>query len=274
VYITWEGNRLYFVKSIDNGVTLSTKFDVTSETTAPIHPMMKKDGTGIYFSWSVSNETAFFRRSIDSGATFNATVTVHASTTHLQQVSMTATGTDIYVIWREQPASVETYDTYVAKSTNRGLSFSSPTNLSLSDSVSSTSPTIEALDDDVHLIWVEGSVITYLRSTNAGASWDNARELSTVPDITLAKEPLIYLQSQYIYILWVGFDDAVEVYLQTSSDNGDDFSGEINVSDTMEDESGYPSMFVVGGVAYVVFEDASDPGNDPVTDIYINVIGG
>jgi parallel beta-helix repeat protein len=135
VYVVWEDPRngnsdIYFARSTNRGASFEANIrvndDAGSKTQAK--PSITVDQNGIiYFAWNdnrLVDYDVFFSRSTDGGITFMANMRLDSGGTSNVDKTSIATGPDgcVYVVWQDNREG--TYNLYIVKSTNQGVTFS------------------------------------------------------------------------------------------------------------------------------------------------------
>ncbi len=99
--------------------------------------------------------------------------------------------------------------------------------------------------------WQTGWEIMYQRSLDGGATWEEARRLTTVPGESV--RPSLALAGRDVHIVW--FDrrgGRFDVFHRVSTDGGDSWGPEARLSDPSADDE-RPSIAAAGGRAHVVW---------------------
>jgi hypothetical protein len=145
VYLAWVGNddplgassaeEVFFARSSDRGVTFSSPSNVSSNAEKSWPPRMAVDDAGtIYLVWPEGDftidEKLLFSFSLDGGATFSE-ARVLAGPTGWVEGRIAAVGDGaIWIAWNEDVAPTEPgHESYVMRSLDGGLTFSTPTPL-------------------------------------------------------------------------------------------------------------------------------------------------
>ncbi len=157
----------------------------------------------------------------------------------------------VYAVWEESDAN---HDVFFVRSTDGGVTFDTPLNLS-NDTNPSTNPQVAALGSNVYVVWLsdlgESGEVWFTRSTDNGANFDTPVKLSG--SSVLADNPRIAAESTYVYVTW---DDPTggnhDVFVIVGSGNGSTFGTPVNVSSDLN-ESTQPSIATVGFNVYVAW---------------------
>jgi hypothetical protein len=141
-YILWQGNQdpdtllhVYLSRSTDRGISFlpEVRVDVNPAYHADYYgPAMLIDSTGIIYAawteWAASSDRIVISRSTDGGATFNARVWVDSNGDNYPGLpALAGRGDTVYCTWvAERSQSNSTLTQYVARSTDRGVTFGTP----------------------------------------------------------------------------------------------------------------------------------------------------
>src|SRR5579863_3167671 len=164
--------------------TFSTPKNVSNNSDFSFTPQIAVDSNGtIYLAWeddTATNSNILFSRSTDGGATFSAPINLSNASGYSfnPRIAMGSAG-NVNVVWEDQTQS--STNIMFSHSTNAGVTFSTPINLS-NDSADSGSPQI-AVDTagDIYAVWEHDSLnlgVFFSRSTDGGATFSTPAVLS------------------------------------------------------------------------------------------------
>lgn len=258
VYVVWSDQAsactasgcnkdVFFSRSTDHGGTFSAPLNLSNNGSSG-NPVIALDAQGqINVIWCGGGHL-FFTHSADAGATFSSPLNIAGVTN--ASLAFSAAGYhplvidgagNINVVWSD----ANTSQIFFARSTNAGISFSTPLNISNYASGAS-SPTM-ALDagGGIDVVW-QGSVaghnpydLFFTRSTDAGASFSVAKDVSNTPSGAffdqIAADP-----AGNIDIAWnsncpsPSFCSVVssDVFFSQSKDGGATFSAPVQITNT------------------------------------------
>src|SRR5690348_12319518 len=239
---------VFFSRSTDHGATFSAPLNLSNNGSSG-NPVIALNAQGaINVIWSGGGHL-FFTHSADAGATFSSPLNIAGVTN--ASLAFSAAGYhplvidgagNINVVWSD----ANTSQIFFARSTNAGISFSTPLNISNYASGGASSPTM-ALDagGGIDVVW-QGSVaghnpydLFFTRSTDAGASFSVAKDVSNTPSGAffdqIAADP-----AGNIDIAWnsncpsASFSSVVssDVFFSQSKDGGATFSAPVQITDT------------------------------------------
>jgi len=200
-------------------------------------PSVAVDGEGvIYAVWNDAREDTarrvYFAKSTDGGSSFGQSVRVDdspAESTQLNPRIAVDTSGDVYVVWQDSRSG--NWDIYFSKSTDGGVSFSTP-NVKVSDEglFAKFWPMV-AVDSEgnVYIVWQDARNgydnydIYFARSTDGGQTFGgNVRVDDSDPNRSAQSYPSIALDSGgNIYIVWNDERSGdSDVYFTKSVDKG------------------------------------------------------
>ena|GEM_PF-4215938 len=213
-------------------------------------PSVAVDGEGvIYAVWNDAREDTarrvYFAKSTDGGSSFGQSVRVDdspAESTQLNPRIAVDTSGDVYVVWQDSRSG--NWDIYFSKSTDGGVSFSTP-NVKVSDEglFAKFWPMV-AVDSEgnVYIVWQDARNgydnydIYFARSTDGGQTFGgNVRVDDSDPNRSAQSYPSIALDSGgNIYIVWNDERSGdSDVYFTKSVDKGVSFvKPNVRVDDT------------------------------------------
>ena len=171
VYVAWPDNTpgnfdILFRASTNGGATFTPSLsqpaaNLSNNPGGSIEPQLATSGNGVCLSWrdsTLGNSQIFFRSSSNNGATFTPVVNLSNDAGSAYNAHLAMVNTDVYVAWADTTPGVE--DVLLASSTDGGLSFGSPINLS-NDSGFSLNPALVATNVSVYVTWQDDTPGNY-----------------------------------------------------------------------------------------------------------------
>ncbi len=251
VYVIWsESTDGYYLRySNDFGATFGTAKNITALFGVPPfgNCAMAASGNNVLLSCmqSVSgNNEIVVARSNDNGTTFSAPQNVSLSpSTTSNKSRIAASGSHVYVAWEEGTGSAS--EIFLARSVDNGVSFATPTNMSLT-AVNSTSVSVDADGSNVWLAWSERSPgnddVFYRRSTNSGESFSAPDNLSLTP--SGSSTPFVKGKGNQVWVAWADAptSNLPDIYVRSSSDGGVTFGDTNNLSNSATIHSNQPRV--------------------------------
>jgi parallel beta-helix repeat protein len=219
IYVVWQDKRadangdIFFSKSVDGGTSFSVNYQLTSTGTQG-WPSVAVYGSNVYVVWHNNPGTGFdiyFMRSTNGGNSWSAQSKIDHSPSGDQTYPSMAIGNagEIFIVWHDNRAG--NYDIYFTKSTDDGVTFTTPdvrvNSVTTNDQLY---PRLAANSDGIHVVWqdyatsVTSPTIEYTKSTNLGSSFIGSSirvstlggTVNTAPDITLAPSGKIFVAWQ------------------------------------------------------------------------------
>jgi len=199
-------------------------------------PQMLVSQNNVYLVWQETPPgmptDVFFSISTDNGVTFSTPINLSNSAERSQVPQVGASGNNIHVVWEEELSPRE--EVFYARSTNNGVSFSTPENLSLNTNDESVDPQIVVSGSDVHVLWADfGEEIFYRKSVNDGALF--ASKIALTNGFKGKFDPHLEVTGSLVYASWRQTPDikiVLDVFFARSIDGGLNFQTPIMVSDT------------------------------------------
>jgi hypothetical protein len=235
VYVVWQDDTpgnvdIIFARSTDGGQTFSIPPDNLSENAGgSFGPQISTEGNKVYVVWwdtTIGNRDILFARSTDGGQTFSIppdNLSENAGASAGPRIS--SEGNNVYVIWTDTTPGND--DIFFAVSTDGGLTFSEPENIS-ENTGDSFAPRISSEGNNVYVIWVDDTPgnddIFFAVSTDGGQTFsippDNLSENAGGSD-----GQQISTEGNNVYVVWV--DDTPgnrDILFAVSTDGGQTFS--------------------------------------------------
>jgi hypothetical protein len=182
------------------------------------------------------------------------------------QEQIAVSGRNVYVVWQE-------FDTGIvfARSTDRGEDFDKETLRKVNDA---ENPQIAVSGRNVYVVWQEGPAgnedVYFKRSTDGGEDFGPREKLSKIGK--QSENPRIAVSGNSVYVAWEeGPMDTKEIYFTRSTDRGEDFDKEENLSETPNERSAFApgeqpargKIDATGRNVYVVWQEGP-AGNEEI----------
>ncbi len=183
VHLFWGG--IYYQRSTNNGATwqsdtlLYTGFSPSSATSGSyVHLVMP---------------AVYYKRSVDQGIVWESNVYLTTG------ISPTISAADPYV----HVVYVKDDEIYYRRSINNGISWEPEIQLT-TEAVSPAEPSIDASGAYIHIVWADNRdsnyEIYYLRSTDAGSTWDADTGLTC--DAAYSYYPFVAASGTCVHVVW------------------------------------------------------------------------
>jgi hypothetical protein len=168
---------------------------------------------------------------------------------------MAVSGNNVFIVWNDN--STGKYGIFVTKSTDSGMTFGTPVDVSRNIG-SSSSPQFAVSGNDVYVVWQAKTTgkyqIIFAKSTDGGATFSAPVNISANQGDS--SYPKIIAHGNDIYVAWsfTVTNKDYDVLFTKSTDGGATFSTPVNISNNSGD-SGLPQMAVSGNNVYVTWEN-------------------
>jgi hypothetical protein len=211
VYVVWRDNSsgnydIYFSSSVDNGTTFNGIENLSNNDGRSDEPQIAAVGVNVYVVWrdnSSGKDQIYFKRSSDTGNSFNTTENLSNSNGSSTDPQITATGNNAYIIWSD--TTTGNGDIYFKSSTDNGTSFSFPKNLSTNLDGPALFPQVEAMGNNVYVVWQDETPdkgrIRFRASNDNGNDFSITRVLSQENEVN-ANSPQLSVSERAIYVVW------------------------------------------------------------------------
>lgn len=247
IYVTWtyrypinysedwskNHSEIYFSKSTDGGKTFSAPQKISSDSSFSSASKIAVDGKNILLTWftitrdgnSYKNMDVYFSQSTDGGSTFSTPQNISNNEGFSDSSAIAADSSNIFVVWSDDYAGNTAI--FLSKSTDGGLTFSSPKNIS-GDMEYSDGPAIAANGSDVFITWnyhAEGKDpdILFSKSTDGGETFSVPYSISNTP--AYSASPSIVTDGSNVFIAWTDSQLKSSLILfSKSTDGGQTFS--------------------------------------------------
>jgi hypothetical protein len=183
LYVVWsEVDDIFFTRSKD-GVKFDKPINLSNTNGTSFTPRLAVSGNNnlsvVWEDQTPGYSDVFFSKSTDSGATFSDPINISNSTydSYSQDIGTQING-DLYAAWNEILPDFS--DIFFAKSTDGGVTFDKPINLSNSNGSTSYDPTI-AVSEDNDLLYIGWSGVDNTNITTTSLLNNSNQDRTTVP---------------------------------------------------------------------------------------------
>jgi hypothetical protein len=257
IYAVWldedeQGNGIIVFKaSNDGGETFGNPITIARNVTTNndfTFPKVAAYGDNVYIAWNVADSSSqgeveknitdlLYVKSSDQGNTFSPPIKLNNNGEKVGEAQLAAYGNAVYVVWGSSPYDHITSNLFFIKSTDNGNTFSNAT---------------EVKNDN----FVNPSNVEIVVVGNNKSERNGPQSLSSSPSSQQVQQPQLYITGQVPLS-----NENEEIFLASSSDNGDTFSQiTTNLSNNSE-FSECSSIAASGNNIYVIWQDRT-PGNN------------
>lgn len=262
VYVVWESEitnfedaTVFFRRSTDAGASFEPRIELAQGTGVALDPQIAVSGDNVHVVWRSGMEPREIRyaKSGDSGASFGMPVNLSNNLGGSESPTIAAAGSHVYVVWND--ASAGNLETFYRRSVDDGASFGSILNLSQNAGFTFNLQRIGVSGTHVFVAWQDilsgNGEILLARSTDGGASFGNAVNLSTNPGDS--ERPGLAVSGDDVYVAWEDESPGeIDVFFRRSGDGGESFGDVTNLS-ANEEQSIVLDVAASNGGVYVVW---------------------
>jgi hypothetical protein len=225
------------------------------------------------------NSRIFFSKSTDSGQTWSSNIMISQDEDTIwcfgPHVALDGLG-NIYVGYTTQNQNDNNDEIYFVKSTNGGVTFSSP--IMVNDSIevhhqAGGAIAVDSAGQHVYVVWQDWRSsqysidIYFARSTDGGASLLPSMRVNDDSDSDYQWYPVVACDNsgQHVYVAWQDGRDSLhnwDIYFSRSTDYGQTFEANYPINDTIttgNTPQDYPSIYYKNDIIYAVWHDGRDP---------------
>ncbi len=245
----------------------------------PSDHSVSHSGNNVYVIWtdtSTGPYDIFFKKSTDNGDTFGNVINLsnNNSTTNVQYAEIVSSGNNVYVIWTDTSTG-GTSNVIFSKSTDNGVTFSTPVKLSNSAlgsfyprmTLSGSALVVSWIDNEPPLIQggSNNSDVIVTKSTDGGNTFSTPINISNNSGMSMDSQITSY--GNNVYEVWRDTTNPANggIYFSKSTDGGNTFSTPVNVNNI----SGYSDMPYIdasGNNVYIIWYTEPSGGSD--SDIF------
>ena len=209
VYVTWENNGLgnfdvFVAKSTDNGNTFTSPVNISNNAAPSGAPQIVASGKDVYVSWmdrTPGNYEIFVAKSNDAGSTFSVPVNISNTSKDSGYQQIATFGNNIYIVWTETILN-KNYDVFFAKSTDGGMTFDTPVNIS--NNAGASGWAFVAASNNIYVAWEDDTPGNYdifiAKSTDGGSTFGTPVNVSNTPE----ESAFIHMvdTNDSVYLVW------------------------------------------------------------------------
>jgi len=246
VHVVWsdvrtKGTAIYYIRSVDTGVTWSTTIALTDTTGKATFPAIAVSGNFVHLAWmdeSLGHRASFYKRSTDGGATWGPVVILDSNTSFWPGISSSGS---LVTVSLNKTIPTNNTEVFFMRSTNNGASWSAEQQISHATN-RSEDPCVTVLGQDVYLSWNDkrnGTMLIYFcHSSDGGGTWGAETSLTSSASYT----SMVSANGSYVDVPHgeqTGSD--FNVWLAQSSDKGNTWLAAQHLTNTSATEL-YPYM--------------------------------
>jgi len=218
------------------------------------------DGNNLYVVWWDGRDLdreIYFNRSTDNGLTWQSDTRLTNVNSWSEYPSIAVSGSNVHIVWMDDRDESYYPEIFYKRSTDGGISWSADEKLTSNPSEPGI-PSLAVSGNNIHIVWHDlrdgNWEIYYKRSTDNGATWQPDVRLTN--DASVSERASIALWNNSIYVVWQDErDNDKEIYFKISTDNGNNWSGDIRLTNSVG-ESEIPTLAVEESNINVVWGDS------------------
>src|ERR671915_156575 len=258
VYAVWldedeQGNGIILFKaSNDGGKTFGNPITIARNVTTNndfTFPKVGANGNNLYIAWNVVDSRStqgegeiitdlLYVKSSDQGNTFSPPIKLNNNGEKVGEAQLAAYNNAVYVVWGSSPYDHVTSNLFFMKSTDNGNTFSNATEVKNNNFVNPS---------NVEIVVV---------GNNNSEGYGEQSLLSSPPSSQQVQQSQLYITGQVPLS-----DENEEIFLASSSDNGDTFN---QITTNLSNNSEFSECSSIAASAnniYVIWQDRT-PGNN------------
>jgi len=281
VYSTWYDytpgyGDIFFSKSSDEGKSFET-INLSENTGDSYNPWISATGDYVYVVWNdgthetsnleiekpdeipldigLGNLEIFLAVSNDAGKTFE-TINLSNIFESSWNARMRISENNVYVVWNQKTSAPS--DIFFSMSSNNGMTFSDPINVSNSE-VDSRDAGIEISGNNVYVVWKEknpdNEEIFFSKSSDNGSSFGYPRNLSqSIGQSKITRDAQIAISGENVFVVW--YDEGMDnqIFFIKSDDQGESFLAPILLREGTT-KSEFAQIAIIGSEVYVIWND-------------------
>jgi glutaredoxin len=250
VYVVWTDNTtgntdINFRKSSDYGNNFNRTTNLSRNNGSSISPQLAATGNNVYVVWTDDtrgNNDIALTASSDQGNSFSRTKLVSRNNGSSISPQLAATGNNVYVVWTDDTRGNNDIEFKVSH--DNGNSFSRTKPVSRNNG-SSISPQLAATGNNVYVVWTDNTTgntdINFRKSSDYGNNFNRTTNLSRNNASSIS--PQLAATGNNVYVVWTNDTTGnTDINFRKSSDYGNKFAGEKNLSENLTGSSFSPKI--------------------------------
>ncbi len=251
---------LYYTRSLDAGESWSAPFRLSPQTDGNVSgATLTASGEFVHVVWEISGYRIMkYRRSTDGGASWLAEESLVVSTRSCSSPFLSAAGQNVGLAWCDSRDGNWNGELYYKQSSDAGQHWTVDTRLTIdTDSVLDKEMCLVLAGTNRYLVWTRVgwntsvNSVWFMRSTSNGTTWEPRTRVTSDP--TAQNQPMVAVSGPNVHICWWdGRDGGYGIWYRGSTDNGQTWSAEQYLADTLYG-SDYPALATAGRNVHIVY---------------------
>ena len=229
LHAVWETKvdgttAIWYARSLDTGLHWEEPVRISEGPDSSLIASVAVEGEHVRVVWSKASNgiyEVYLRQSSDAGASWGEEQQLTDTNNRAHNASITSTGDTLYLTWLDHAPG--TSEVFFMRSIDGGSSWGSVQRLTAS--LGCDFPKIAVRGNIVHVsfIYLLGGSnwnVGYLRSTDAGETWERAKQLSFGPSFSWS--PTLAIRGEDVFLVWSDYRNGSdgELYGAYSNDEG------------------------------------------------------
>ncbi len=280
VYVVWvdaDGgqDKIKFILGDNDGQDFLGGAVTLSSNTSSSPKIASSTTDDVYVTWfEETNNDVLFIASNNAGDSFNAEIKIGDTNSFAAApgIATSSDGANVYIVWQEDLTG--TGKIKIARSTDSGVSFASPTtpsdgSLGGAGFGHNSEPQIAVSGNNVYVVWQDNSNIRFAASTDGGANFSDSSTPIGSSGANTKANAQIAADGSNVYVTWTKITSGqTDIMILRSTDSGSNFvdpstPSDGNLSD-IANESADPQLAVSGSNVFVTWRDISSGGGDDI----------
>ena len=213
VHVVWMDdsdsgiNDIFYRRGTDGGASfVEPAKNISDNVGDSDSPAIAVSASTVHVVWednTPGNSDIFYRRSTNNGAAFHPIKNLSSNAGDSQVPAIAAIGNSVHVVWPDNTSG--NFDILYRRSIDDGTSFPNVIKNLSSNSGDSFSPALDALGNNVHVVWDDNTPgnndILYRRSLDGGNTFPNIiKNLSSNSGFSFG--PSISVLGSNVYTVW------------------------------------------------------------------------
>ena len=152
-----ESSHILKRSSIDGGITFGHVMQLSNYSEFAINDISNVYNNNIYIVWQGNNKEGqfdiFLSKSSDGGITFSQPINLSNDSGDSTNPNLITVHNNLFVIWNDN--STKNYNVMIKRSSDNGITFSQPINLSNTTHYDSINPQLAATTNELFVVWQE-----------------------------------------------------------------------------------------------------------------------
>jgi hypothetical protein len=239
VHVVWENEadgapKIKYSRSLDAGLSWENPVQISMGPDTSRNASLSVDGNNVRAVWTDNRDgtwEVYFRQSSDAGETWGSELRLTEDSAWSYNASLSASNDSLYLTWLDR--RTKDSEIFFQRSFDGGNTWSEAKQLTALLSATDY-PKIAVRGMTIHVTFIfckEGSSwdVAYLRSTDAGTTWEQARQLSF--GLSFSWAPSLAVHGEKVFIVWADYRNGTngDIFGTSSEDAGATWTADVDV---------------------------------------------